>query len=462
MLSERVSQFLRDERGSYTIWSLIWFLMYVALGGIAVDMTDAFQKEHLLQAAADAAALGSVMSLGQPGQDPVPVAKHIAKMNMDQDIHGTVLTADDVEIGTWVFSQERFYIDTEEPNAVYVTTRRAEKNHNPVAMNLLRVVSLLGIPTWWNINTEAVAVKGTSICHNQGLIAGGRLVMAAQDKFYNNICLHGTTEFVAAAQNTFDTGVSISTTCSDCIGPGGRPLSNTESLNPGFGDAYDLGGPESPVGPWNAQHVGEYIEKLKTRPNAGTYDTMVESYGDNYKGWEYLYHPDGTAPTPRPVSSLPSTLEPYSVYEVSCTGEQIELPASEITNVAIVSDCRVHGSDGMVIRDAVIAVDPKDETNHGLHFAANATLGDTDCKKGGGVEIYVRNSDIHFAGQGSFGNVRILAEGDVQFAALNGSHRHGIHVEAMGDITMPALNEWGLCENNYVNGPVQWTYSLVR
>jgi Flp pilus assembly protein TadG len=49
--------FLRDESGSYTIWSLIWFSLYVAIGGLAVDMTDAYRNQTLLQSTADASAL---------------------------------------------------------------------------------------------------------------------------------------------------------------------------------------------------------------------------------------------------------------------------------------------------------------------------------------------------------------------------------------------------------------------
>ncbi len=41
MLSTSFRKFLGDERGGYTIWSLIWFSLYVGIGGLAVDMNDA-------------------------------------------------------------------------------------------------------------------------------------------------------------------------------------------------------------------------------------------------------------------------------------------------------------------------------------------------------------------------------------------------------------------------------------
>ena len=62
MLGTRFRRFLSDESGGYTIWSLIWFSLYVAMGGLAVDMTDAYRNQTLLQSTADASALAGVMS----------------------------------------------------------------------------------------------------------------------------------------------------------------------------------------------------------------------------------------------------------------------------------------------------------------------------------------------------------------------------------------------------------------
>ena len=70
MLSKSFHKFLRDERGAYTIWSLIWFSLYVAMGGLAVDMTDAYRNQTLLQSTADASALAGGMSL--PDQPDAP------------------------------------------------------------------------------------------------------------------------------------------------------------------------------------------------------------------------------------------------------------------------------------------------------------------------------------------------------------------------------------------------------
>ena len=77
MFSTSFRSFLRDESGAYTIWSLIWFSLYVAMGGMAVDLTDAYRNQTLLQSTADASALAGVMSL----PDDAPKRRKAASLN---------------------------------------------------------------------------------------------------------------------------------------------------------------------------------------------------------------------------------------------------------------------------------------------------------------------------------------------------------------------------------------------
>ncbi len=145
MLSTSFRKFLGDESGGYTIWSLIWFSLYVAIGGLAVDMTDAYRTETLLQSTADASALAGVMSL--PDQaDAVAQAVSYATDNMITAINGTVLRGSEVVFGNWDFDTRTFTPDTTSPDAVWVITRRSDANENPVATNFLRILSLWGIP----------------------------------------------------------------------------------------------------------------------------------------------------------------------------------------------------------------------------------------------------------------------------------------------------------------------------
>jgi len=60
MLSDHVNRFIHDEDGGYVVWGLFWFVLFVGIGGLAVDITDAYRTQTSLQATADAAALAAV------------------------------------------------------------------------------------------------------------------------------------------------------------------------------------------------------------------------------------------------------------------------------------------------------------------------------------------------------------------------------------------------------------------
>ena len=100
MFIQSFSNFIRDDRGGYTVWSLTWFMLYVALGGIAVDMSDAFRNQTLLQSTADASALAGVISLSDQA-DVVNQAMAYSVDNMDVQINGGVLNPAEVTVGTW-------------------------------------------------------------------------------------------------------------------------------------------------------------------------------------------------------------------------------------------------------------------------------------------------------------------------------------------------------------------------
>ncbi|MFQ5564994.1 MAG: TadE/TadG family type IV pilus assembly protein, partial [Paracoccaceae bacterium] len=152
MSCKNISRFLRDESGGYTIWSLIWFSLYVAMGGLAVDMSDAYRNQTLLQATADVSSLAAVMSL--PDQDDgTAQALAYSAANMSTAINGNVLKAAEVIYGNWNFATRTFAPSTAAPDAARVITRRDEANLNPLATNFLRIIGL----QQWNISVEAIA-----------------------------------------------------------------------------------------------------------------------------------------------------------------------------------------------------------------------------------------------------------------------------------------------------------------
>ncbi len=460
MSSKILNQFLHDESGSYTLWSLVWFILFLGLGGLAADMTDAYRNQTLLQATADSAALAAIMSVEKSGEDPVGEANYYAAANMNDANHGQVLADSDVTFGVWDFDSRSFTPGAVPTNAVLVVTRRAAENGNPVLMNFLRILALFGVDPLWNISAEAIAVRGISQCHNHGLIAGGTVEMSGQNSFYNNICVHGGEGMVLRNDNYFQSGVSTSTLCRDCVGPDG----SDPSVNEGWDEAWARGGENDPLAPLNALVADEYVDVLKALPDTEDYSDMIDTFGLNFARLRYLFDfssdAAGAPPTRRIVDKgLPDTLEPYSVYVVDCNGN-VNLPSTPIRNVAIVTTCTVQvpASQIVDVQDVAIIAD-FDSPNPGIKFAGKGKVGHPSCKDGT-LELYTTGSGIDFAAGGDVSNVRLISAKDIAWSAqANGPV--GVMAEALGNISMTSQAEFGLCKNKVINGPNQFTYRLV-
>lgn len=453
MLGNRLSRFLRDERGSYTVWSLLWFMVYIGIGGAAVDATDAYRYQTLLQATADAAATAGAMSL--PDAAKARQAAYLySQHNMRPEHNGAVLDPSDIQVGTWNFASESFTPDTPVPNAVYVVTRRAEANDNPLGMNVLSFLGLVGLNAWWNINTEAVAVRGAGLCENNGLKAQNELWIRAVNYFYNKICLHGENSGIdITIGNDFDSDVAMSTGCVGCLDAPPPAWSD-----PDFQQAWANGGEGNSMLFEHVNALAQTLNTLKDMPNTNFAD-LPEAY---QLGYAHMYQGGSTRPDYYEGSSLPSELQPHTVYDISCGGEQLNLPINEpIQNVMIFADCRIHASANANLQNVVIATTatPGQADPAAMHFAGQAQLGDGDCKFGGGVELYALGS-IHFAAQAEIYGSRIVAGYDVDFTAGH-TVGHGLAVEAGHDINLRSTNEFGLC-TGLPNGPIVWVYSLVR
>ena len=473
-------EFLRDESGGYTIWSLIWFSLYVAMGGLAVDVTDAYRNQTLLQATADASSLAAVMSL--PDQtDGVAQALAYAADNMNPAVNGNVLKASEVIFGNWDFDTRIFTPGTAAPDAVRVITRRDEANNNPLATNFLRILSLWGIPVdRWNISVEAVAVDFVSECRWGGLVAANRVRFTDGNDFFNDICIHGQNmtedpgqnyaiemanhnsfeRRVCGADETGPCGVQVSMPSYDYMD--GSP--NVYDKNDGLADALA----EGDVYPLDALNgtVGKIIDGL-TDFSSGYVPGYIDPQfvaGDQVVVVPIDEHYSGTGDQ----SYLPGR-----VYVATCNGNKsLKLPTdTTITGVVIIADCPIVASNGLILEDVVLASTALGNGHNQLdkaaiNLASAARLGATDfCDTGeGGVEVYALAS-AHVAGKLGVNGLRAVVGGDFEFAAQGDFL--GISVQAGNDIIFPAGGSkggsYGLCPLDvFPPGVFASQYRLVR
>jgi hypothetical protein len=422
-------------------------------------VTDAYRNQTLLQSTADASALAAVMSIEKSTEDPFAQANAYATANMNSGVNGDVLVDNDITLGNYDFANRTFTANTAPINAVHVITRRAVENSNPVGMNFLRILGLFGFNPIWNVHAEAIAVGAVATCHNNGLIAGGMVSQTNANSFFENICIHGVEGLYLRQSDFFESGVSASTTCTDCVGPDGLD----PSTNEGWDEAWWRGGEDDPLFPYNAYAVVDYVEALKSLPDLASYADMLQTYGPNYGGWDYLFHPDGSPPARYTGTSLPATIEPYTIYEIDCAGSEYQLPETQMRNIGIVLNCKTvtPSSRTLDMVDVVVAVDwiPGDPTTEGIQMAAGGKYGESGCG-GPGVELYTNGTSINFAAGGDVNMVRLISAWNITWAST-ATGRIGVMAEAVNDIRIRTSSNFGLCENHVVNGPNQNTYRLV-
>lgn len=472
MLTESFRQFLRDERGGYTIWSLVWFMLYVAIGGLAVDVTDAYRMRTLLQSTADAAALAGVMSL--PDQsEAVSQATAYAFENMQQNTHGTVLRSSEVYVGTWDFDTETFTAGTADPNAVYVITRRADANENALGMNFLRILAIAGLDPRWNINTDAVAVRYIPDCISKnGLVAMNKVDVTSNNHF-NDICVHGQNAYEDQGQdyaidiqnnNIIDAGTQFS--MPDLDDMNGRP--NVYDNNQGLESSLV----EGDLIPKDAMEIDEIISDYQALASGGTPDDDPAPIPD------YILLDANGKPLIKHVNNAQNFAGPYEpgyIYNMDCaqSNQQIKLPAGSvqiIEDVVIVADCQIQAASGVSIRDATIVTsalgngqDPRSQNS--INFPSDAQLGDGVCDSingsldGTGIVHIYSAASIHIAAGPDVFGLRMVAGGNIQFTA-NGDVG-GISAEAGNNILATANGDWTFCPVAF-DGPFAWHYRLVR
>jgi hypothetical protein len=493
-----VFTFLRDERGSYTIWSLVWFSLYVAMGGLAVDMTDAYRNQTLLQSTADASALAGVMSL--PNQDDgLAQALVYAADNMNPAINGNVLKDAEVIFGNWDSPTRTFTPGTTAPDAVRVITRRDDANGNPVATNFLRILGLWGLPMdRWNISVEAVATKYVPECllHVNSLIAGNR-VDVTSNNIFNNVCVHGQNmiedpgrDYAVEIQNggTIMDGVEISmpyledmvdrpTICSnDGLCEEGVLIAGdmmptdaflvdeaiTGMLDPTATDTDYLPGDLYSVDAETSELVLPYYDYIDLSnceacvlvPPKAEFDPITgEKLPPGSKTYEYT-----------------EVMEPGTVYVIGCSNpmDQLILPDPELQpvllNVAVISECRIKGQsdmrlEGVLLASSAVGNGKKRYEKTNIHFPAGTRFGLQDnCAPGGGVRIYSGGS-VHISAGASIDGMQIVARGDVELTA--NETIDGISIQAGQNIRLTANANLGTGCLGGVDGVFAWRYRLV-
>ncbi len=140
-MPKRLKGFLEDQSGSSYIILALGVAMIFGMAGLAVDMGHGYMLRQRLQTAADAAALAASAQLSS-SSSVVTTAQEYAVKNMPTEQHGTVLTAGDVQSGSWDPDTRTFTPGGAPLNAVKVTVRRSADNDNSVPTFFARILRI--------------------------------------------------------------------------------------------------------------------------------------------------------------------------------------------------------------------------------------------------------------------------------------------------------------------------------
>jgi Flp pilus assembly protein TadG len=452
-LSGSVRDFLQNEDGGGTVMGLLWFILLVGICGLAVDITDGFRSQTMLQATADAAALAAVMDL--PDEDQaVQTALDYAENNMAAADYGSVLIGSDVDVGTWNHNTKIFTLGGVLPDAVRVRTRRSQENENPVPVNFLRIVGLLN----WNVTTHAIAQRFLPDCLTDGLVARGFVDMSSNNTYNGDMCVHGQRGVHLSQRNAFgpEVRVSMPDVDQDLV----VPADNMDG-NPRLAAAIS----EQSLEPRMVNHTDEIIRDLMNAADYVTPDYIDANEGVITRDENYDF----------------SDVEAGNTYHIDCSSSSktVNIPRNTVlTEVAIISECRINVGTGVQMTDVFLASlshgnngtdtagGPKKRSGHGgagvehasIHFDSGVTLGaDDNCSPGGGVQIF-SNSSVQFTSNTIHNGVQIVAAGDVDLGT-RGSEFNGINVQSGGDITVNSNNTFGDCTGG---APALFTVNYYR
>ena len=193
--------FLRGEEGAATAFGLFLAVIFLAVGGLAIDYAYANRVRTQMQTASDAAAIAALPKL--PDNDAaLSAARQYVALNDPGDQFAP--QDGDVALGLWSDSTRKFTETAVAPNAVRVSLKREESRSNALPTFLLKLVNF----NFWNLDVETIAAVVPE-CAGGGLIARGSVTGNSNNRFYDDFCLYGKSVDIGS-NNFFEKGTELS------------------------------------------------------------------------------------------------------------------------------------------------------------------------------------------------------------------------------------------------------------
>jgi Flp pilus assembly protein TadG len=450
--SSRLTRFLASDDGTMAVGGLIFTVIFLAVGGLAVDVSNAINQRAQLQLTADATAHDALYTLNSTLTATADEAKSealaLGDYNMPSAVYGQVLTASDIEFGVWDRATRHFTPDEDSRSAVRVLTHRDAAGGNEVTTYLLKFAGFES----WDVRTDSVFETYVPDCLREGFVAENMVDIQSNNAYLNGFCIHSNDVVSLNSNNYFEEGTVVSMPDQSRLD---MPASGTRT-NEGLTQALRYGAIQIRL-----------INALRAVPSS-PYATGIAAM------WSYiqLATQDGqlayVTGTPRQITIVngrptPSgasddqvqagrdlldrndalVLRSNAVNYVYCSSTSMQVQIRQLlTDVVVITNCQISFGTGGALENGLIAT--LHTGNSSISGASDTRIGRADnCGEGGGAQL-VSLGGMNFASGISINGGQLIALKEIAFAA-NGDGLHGTSIISGDTVSGTSNMRMGLC-----------------
>ncbi|TMM55102.1 TadE/TadG family type IV pilus assembly protein [Sulfitobacter sabulilitoris] len=433
----RSTAFRQSEEGSATILMLFFCLIFIVLGGLAIDFNKVMSDRTQLQIIADTAAHSALYARETKSEsEAVDEALRVATTMTAPRQYAGSLRAEDIQFGTWSFLTDSFVADANSRSAVEVKVAMNETRGN-ASRNLL--LNIIGVDSF-DVVSASVYSTYYPPCFTEGFVAEDVVDIQSNNAFTDGFCLHSNNYVSLNSNNYFEPGTVVS-------------MPNLDDLD------IPKSGFEKNEGLATALRMGEYRLRILNK-----LPLIIEGLrtGDPLYLPKFLYGNAihslsglGAEPiTAGKVTPLHFVIGQVNTYLCNAGGK-LTLEAGLYEDMVFVTNCEVKFSSGVQLEDVIVATTSTSATS--LNSPSGLSIGrDDNCATGGGATLLTLGGFNAAASLNVFGG-QILALGDIEFAA-NADGIQGASFVSNGRIDGTSNMNMGFCQYNGMENAFRASY----
>ncbi|MBN8632182.1 MAG: Tad domain-containing protein [Rhodobacterales bacterium] len=435
-----------------TAGGLIFTTIILAVGGLAVDVSNAINQRAQLQLTADATAHDALyernLTLTATADTAKATALALGDFNMPGAVYGRVLTTADIQFGTWDRTTRHFTPDENSRTAVRVLTHRDAAGGNEVTTYLLKFAGYDS----WDVRTDSVFETYVPDCLREGFVAENMVDIQSNNAYLNGFCIHSNDIVSLNSNNYFEEGTIVSMPDRSRLD---MPASGLRS-NEGLQEALRYGAiqirlinalrkvPSAPFATGIAA-MWNYIQ-LATRDGQLSYVTgtprqitivngrprAATAGADRIEAGRDLKDRDGNL-----------ALRANAVNYLYCSSTSTQLQIGEVlSNMVLITNCQINFARDGVLENGLIAT--LHTGNSSISGVSTSRIGRADnCADGGGAQL-VSLGGMRFAAGISINGGQLIALKEIAFAA-NGDGLHGTSIISGDTVSGTSNMRMGLC-----------------